>query len=80
MFGYVNINRNGLSEEELRDYRGYYCGLCSKLKEIGGKKAQFLLNFDITFMIILLSGLYEPEEEAEYFTCPVHPAKKWLKK
>lgn len=80
MFGYVNINRNGLSEEELRDYRGYYCGLCSKLKEIGGKKAQFLLNFDITFMIILLSGLYEPEEEAEYFTCPVHPAKKRLKK
>lgn len=80
MFGYVNINRNGLSQADLTSYRGYYCGLCNELKGIGGKKAQILLNYDITFLVILLSGLYEPEEEESMFTCPVHPAKKRLSK
>lgn len=80
MFGYVNINKNGLAAEDLQAYRGYYCGLCNTLKRIGGKKAQLLLNYDITFMIILLTGLYEPEEDEGLFTCPVHPAKKRLSK
>lgn len=80
MFGYVNINRNGLTPGDLTAYRGYYCGLCNELKRLGGKKAQLLLNYDITFLVILLTGLYEPAEEEGMFTCPVHPAKKRLSK
>ena len=32
MFGYININKSQLSEEERKAYQAYYCGLCRKLK------------------------------------------------
>lgn len=78
MFGYVNINRKGLTEQDLSAYRAYYCGLCQRLKDFGGRRAQLLLNYDITFLVVLLSGLYEPEEAENAFTCRLHPAKKRL--
>ena len=59
MFGYVNINRNELSDENKKIYQGYYCGLCQKLKEVSGRKGQMLLNYDMTFLVVLLTGLYE---------------------
>lgn len=76
MFGYININRKELTEEEQRIYRSYYCGLCQKLKEECGKKGQILLNYDLTFLIILLTGLYEPDTDECVFTCGIHPTKK----
>lgn len=44
MFGYVNINRNELSDENKKIYQGYYCGLCQKLKEVSGRKGQMLFK------------------------------------
>ena len=76
MFGYVNVNKKELSEEESFDYKSYYCGLCRQLKKEGGMKSQALLNYDITFLIIILSGLYELETEKYQFTCGVHPGQK----
>ena len=35
-----------------------------------------LLNYDMTFLILLLSGLYELENKEEEFFCPLHPGKK----
>ena len=32
MFGYININREELSDENKKAYQAYYCGLCRKLK------------------------------------------------
>ena len=32
MFGYININKSQLSEEERKAYQAYYCGLCRQLK------------------------------------------------
>ena len=52
MFGYVNINRNELSDENKKIYQGYYCGLCQKLKEVSGRKGQMLLNYDMTFLAV----------------------------
>lgn len=76
MFGYININRSELSEEGKSAYQSYYCGLCRRLKTNCGAKGQMLLSYDLTFLIVLLTGLYElPNEEAE-FTCPLHPTKK----
>lgn len=76
MFGYVNINRKELSEENRCVYQSYYCGLCQKLKEAAGRKGQMLLNYDMTFLVVLLTGLYEPKEELAEFTCGIHPTKK----
>lgn len=76
MFGYININRKELSEESEKAYQAYYCGLCQKLKRSCGTKGQMLLNYDMTFLIVLLTGLYELEHEETEFVCPLHPAKK----
>lgn len=76
MFGYININQKELSDENKRMYQAYYCGLCRKLKEICGRKGQLLLNYDMTFLIVLLTGLYELENERQEFTCALHPTKK----
>lgn len=76
MFGYININRKELSDENKQIYQGYYCGLCQKLKEVAGRRGQLLLNYDMTFLIVLLTGLYEPEDESSEFVCAMHPTKK----
>ena len=76
MFGYVNVNGKELSDEDRNTYQSYYCGLCRSLKENFGSKGQMLLNYDMTFLIVLLTGLYEFEEEKGSFTCAIHPLKK----
>ncbi len=76
MFGYINVNRKELSEENQQIYQSYYCGLCQELKEKYGAKGQVLLNYDMTFLIVLLTGLYEPEDRTERFTCALHPTRK----
>ena len=76
MFGYINVNREKLSLEDRSMYQSYYCGLCQMLKENFGRKGQMLLNYDMTFLILLLTGLYELEDKKTEFICAVHPAKK----
>lgn len=78
MFGYININRKGLTEEDGKAYQSYYCGLCQALKNNSGMKGQMLLSYDLTFLVVLLTGLYELEHEEKEFICPLHPAKKQM--
>ena len=76
MFGYINVNKSELSEENQKIYQAYYCGLCQRLREHCGKKGQVLLSYDMTFLELLLTGLYEPEEGHRQFTCMIHPTQK----
>lgn len=76
MFGYINLNRKELPEESAKAYQAYYCGLCQALKRTCGTKGQMLLTYDMTFLIVLLTGLYELDHEESAFTCPLHPTKK----
>lgn len=78
MFGYIYINRSELSEESKKAYQAYYCGLCQVLRKSSGVKGQMLLNYDMTFLIILLTGLYELENDVTQFVCPLHPGKRKL--
>ncbi len=78
MFGYIYVNHKSLSEESKKDYQSYYCGLCQVLKKSSGVKGQILLNYDMTFLIIVLTGLYELANEEQRFVCPLHPGKKKL--
>ncbi len=76
MFGYINVNKSELSEENKKIYQAYYCGLCQRLGAHCGKKGQMLLSYDMTFLELLLTGLYEPEYSQRQFTCMIHPTKK----
>lgn len=83
MFGYINMNRSELNDENKKAYQAYYCGLCRKLKTNCGAKGQMLLNYDMTFLIVLLTGLYELENDTSEITCALHPTKKrtvWINK
>ena len=62
--------------KDAESYRGYYCGLCQELHKRYGRVGQMLLNYDMTFLVLLLTGLYEPKEEQHLGRCVAHPAQK----
>lgn len=76
MFGYININSSELDEESKKAYQSYYCGLCRRLKKNCGTRGQMLLNYDMTFLVVLLTGLYELPNQQDRITCALHPSKK----
>ena len=76
MFGYVMINKGDLKIREFEVYQSFYCGLCRKLKERYGFMGQMTLNYDLTFLAILLTGLYEPNNRKGTTHCAMHPLKK----
>lgn len=76
MFGYVVVNKPELKIREYKEYHSCYCGLCRALQNAGGNKAQLSLSYDMTFLALLLSALYEPEEERVLYRCLVHPMEK----
>lgn len=75
MFGYLTADISRLREDELKRYKACYCGLCRSIKDRQGQLARLSLNYDMTFLIMLLSSLYEPEEKSGSTRCMVHPAK-----
>lgn len=76
MFGYVNICAEKISEEDKKLYSSYYCGLCKAI----AKKSQFMrlgLNNDLTFLSVLLSGVYAENPEFKLNSrCLMHGFKK----
>ena len=76
MFGYINVNSQELSKENKEIYQSYYCGLCHSLRDHYGTKCRILLNYDMTFLVVLLTGLYETNTDSKDFTCPLHPIKR----
>jgi len=76
MFGYICINKPELKVKEYQRYRAFYCGLCRTLLKKYGRLGQMTLSYDVTFLILLLSGLYEQEAAHSKHGCVVHPAKK----
>lgn len=80
MFGYVIPRNDELKVRELREYRAYYCGLCSCLGSNYGFTGQLSLTYDMTFLCLLLSALYEPEISVQNIRCVAHPAHKHLSK
>ena len=80
MFGYLVAASELLEEEQQQRYKECYCGLCRSLDRCFGSAARLTLNYDLTFLVLLLSSLYEPEEEHGESVCPRHPAKRqqWM--
>lgn len=76
MFGYVSAHKPELKMREYYKYKAYYCGLCKVLREKYGFLGQITLTYDMTFLVILLTSLYESETKQEEHRCIVHPVKK----
>lgn len=76
MFGYIIVNRQELKFREFDIYHAYYCGLCRKIRELYGLSAQASLSYDLTFVEMLLTGVYEPENHQQTVRCAPHPVHK----
>ena len=79
MFGYIRINKMDLTFREFDYYKGYYCGLCKYLKENHGEISRLSLNYDITFLILILSALYKVKSTITEERCIANPLKKKMR-
>lgn len=79
MFGCLVADTATLTPEELERYKSCYCGLCHTLKTRFGQLSRLTLTYDMTFLVLLLESLYEPEDDTGTSNCILHPAKqhKW---
>jgi len=75
MFGYVRPALDRLSEEQKDAYQSAYCGLCHALGRRHSWMARMTLQFDFTFLAILLTA-EEGTGECSLKRCPVHPFRK----
>lgn len=76
MFGYVTINKNELKIKDFNRYQSFYCGLCRELGEVGGIPGKLSLTYDMTFLVILLTALYEEPLVSSRCRCLIHPTKR----
>ena len=76
MFGYITVNKPELKIREFERYHAYYCGVCRDLRADFGVTGQMTLSYDLTFLGILLTALYEPDETQETTRCLIHPLTK----
>lgn len=74
MFGYVRPPVRDLSQEEADRFERMYCGLCHTLGNRYGAAARLILNYDFTYLAILLSEREEGENGSR--RCVVHPVHK----
>ena len=74
MYGYVRPDKGELKVSEYERFRGVYCGLCHELKSRYGPICRFLVNYDFTFLAMLLAGEMPSGEMIR--RCPYHPLRK----
>lgn len=80
MFGYIIVNKPELRVKEFDEYMAYYCGLCRTLKSGYGIRGQISLSYDLTFLAMFLTGLYEPDTRELPCKCIFHPLEKRSRK
>ncbi len=76
MFGYITVDRDELKGKDFQRYHSFYCGICQELKEGYGQKARMTLTYDMTFLAVLLTGLYEEEPRSEEHFCLLRPGSR----
>ncbi len=72
MFGYVRPSDQRLTEEERQTFRAAYCGLCHALGRRYGAAGRMILNYDLTFLAMILSEGGSTCEKR----CIAHPLRK----
>ncbi len=76
MFGIAVARLDKLSEAERQRYQALYCGLCLALKHRYGQASRAMLSYELTFLAMLYSSLYEPPEQSGDVRCIAHPNRK----
>ena len=72
MFGYVRPSQSKMTEEDRGRFSAVYCGLCRTLAQRYSPAVSMILNYDFTFLALLLA---EQESEKQHGRCIPHPLK-----
>lgn len=76
MFGYILPEKPELKIKEYEMFRAYYCGVCKSIGRRNGQLSRLVLNYDCTFLALLLSSLVDKKLDISRERCIVHPAAK----
>ncbi len=76
MFGYVTPYKMELKIKDYEMFKAYYCGLCISIKNNFSNLCRMTLNYDMTFLGILLDSLEYSNHKYVVTKCIAHPMKK----
>ena len=76
MFGYVNVFKDELKIKHYDTYKAYYCGLCKKIGKNHNQLSRLSLNYDFTFLAILLDSLNDEKHHISKEGCIKKIGKK----
>ncbi|MCX7746285.1 MAG: DUF5685 family protein [Clostridia bacterium] len=76
MFGYIMPDKPELKIKEFEAFKAFYCGVCKAIKKRSGQIPRFTLNYDTTFLAILLSSISNEKIDIKKEHCIIHPIRK----
>ncbi len=72
MFGYIKTDYPNLYVKDTVLYRSMYCGLCKSIGKCSGACARLALNYDLTFLSVLMHNLADKDIVIEKKRCIIH--------
>ncbi len=76
MFGYIKADLPNMYVKDTVLYQAMYCSLCKGIGQTCGQKARFVLNYDLTFLSVLMHNVMGEDVKVEKQHCIVHPIRK----
>jgi hypothetical protein len=76
LFGYVTPLKAEMKVKDWARFKCYYCGLCCHIKKEFGNIPRMSLNYDMTFLGLLLDALNPEEITVLKHRCVLHPTEK----
>jgi hypothetical protein len=76
MFGYVTPYKMELKIKDYEMFKAYYCGLCISIKNNFSNLCRMSLNYDMTFLGILIDSLESSNHKYMVTRCMAHPMQK----
>ncbi len=76
MFGYVKTDLPNLYVKDVTLYKAMYCGLCKGIGASCGQRGRLVLNYDLTFLSVLLHNLLDVDIKIEAQHCIIHHITK----
>ena len=76
MFGYVKTDLPNMYVKDTVLYKAMYCGLCKGIGKACGQKGRLVLNYDLTFLSVLLHNISGVDVKIEKQRCIIHQIRK----
>lgn len=76
MFGYIVPEKPEMKIKEYELFKAHYCGVCKSIGKRYGQFGRLTLNYDSTFLAIILSAISGECFSIKKLRCLAHPSEK----